>query len=398
MSDLWEKVRAFEAAREARRAGTYPYFRSFELNDGPEAVLDGRRVLMLGSNNYLGLTTHPKVRAAATEAIGTLGTSMTGSRFVNGTMALHEELEERLAEFYGYEAALVFTTGYQVNLAVCAALLGEGDVALIDRSVHASIYDGIRLALAGGARFVRYRRNSVTSLQRQLDRLQESEAALLIADGVYSAEGEVCDLPALLPPLEARGVRVLVDDAHGLGMLGPGGRGTAHHFGVESRVDLIGGTFSKSLASTGGFLVGRADVLDFVRHHAPSFIFAASGAPSTVAAALAALEVMQEEPWRIERLQENGRYVVEGLRSLGFDLGETSTAIVPVFIRDDARTLHVWQELLEEHGVYTNPFVSPGVQPGRALIRTSYMATHTRDHLDRALDAWTRVGRRHGLI
>lgn len=396
--DVWTKVREYGVAAEARRQGLYPYFRAFERNEGPEAVVDGRKVLMLGSNNYLGLTTHPRVREAAAEAARRFGTSMTGSRLVNGTLTLHRELEQRLAAFLGREEALVFTTGYQVNLAVCSALLREGDVAFVDRAVHASIYDGVRLGVANGAGVVRFGHNSAESLDRHLGKLAPEKGAMVLLDGVFSAEGDVARLDELVPVARRHGARILVDDAHGLGVLGPGGRGTAHHFGVEGQVDLLGGTFSKSLASVGGYLVGDADVLDFIRHQAPSFMFAASGAPSSVAAAAAALEVMQEEPWRMARLRENHEYLAAGLRSLGFDVGPTSTAIIPVYVRDDQRTLEVWRDLFEEFGVYTNPFVSPGVPPRQALIRTSCMATHERAHLDRALEALATVGRRHGVI
>jgi 8-amino-7-oxononanoate synthase len=397
--DVWDKVREFRAADEARAQGLYPYFRAFERNDGPEAVVDGRQVIMFGSNNYLGLTTHPKVREAASDAIRSLGTSMTGSRFVNGTTQLHHDLEERLADFYGREAALVFTTGYQVNLAVCSALLRDGDVALIDRGVHASIYDGVRLAMAHGARMVRFGHNSAESLDMHLSRLEEGdEGALVIIDGVFSAEGEIAKLDELLSIVRQHGARIMVDDAHGLGMVGPAGKGTAHHHGLGAEVDLIGGTFSKSLASVGGYLVGERAVIDYIRHHAASFMFAASGAPSTVAAAMAALEVMQEEGWRVDSLRENADYMIRELVSLGFEVGPTQTAIVPIYIRDDARTLAVWRELFEEHAIYTNPFVSFSVSPGHSLIRTSYMATHERAHLDRGLEALAIVGKKYGLI
>ncbi|HKJ02339.1 MAG TPA: pyridoxal phosphate-dependent aminotransferase family protein [Longimicrobiales bacterium] len=396
--DVWDKIREFRLAEEAREQGLYPYFRAFELNEGPEAIVDGRRVTMFGSNNYLGLTTHPKVREAAADAIRRLGTSMTGSRFVNGTMQLHRDFEERLADFFGREAALVFTTGYQVNLALCSALLRGGDVALVDRGVHASIYDGVRLGMANGARMVRFGHNSAASLERHLSRLEDDAAVLVLVDGVFSAEGEIARLDELVPVAKAHGARVMIDDAHGLGVLGPGGRGTVHHFGLEGQVDLVGGTFSKSLASVGGYLVGDRSVLDFIRHHAPSFMFAASGAPSSVAAAMAALEVMQEEPWRIDALRENFTYMIRELTSLGFEIGPTGTAVVPLYIRDDARTLAVWRELFEVHGIYTNPFVSVSVLPGHQLIRTSYMATHERAHLDRGLEALATVGRKFGVI
>lgn len=396
--DVWSKILAFREAEMARQEGLYPYFRAFDRNDGPEAVVDGRRVVMFGSNNYLGLTTHPKVREAAVDAIRNLGTSMTGSRLVNGTMRLHEEFEERLAAFYGREAALVFTTGYQVNLAACSALLGQGEVALIDRGVHASIYDGVRLAMANGARMVRFGHNSAESLDRHLGKLGNGAGAMVIVDGVFSAEGEIARLDELMVPIRAHGARILVDDAHGLGVVGPSGKGTAHHFGVQDEVDLIGGTFSKSLASVGGYLVGDRNALDFIRHHAPSFLFAASGAPSSVAAAMAALEILQEESWRVDRLRENFEYMIRELQSLGFEIGPTRTAVVPIYVRDDRLTAAVWRDLLENHSVYTNPFVGQSVLPGHSLIRTSYMATHERSHLDRGLEALEAVGKKHGVI
>lgn len=398
IADVWDKIAGFRTAAEGRAAGLYPYFRAFDAHEGPEAILEGRRVTMFGSNNYLGLTTHPKVREAAQDAVRRLGTSTTGSRLINGTLSLHAELEQRLAAFLGKPSALVFTTGFQVNLAVCAALLGEGDAAVIDRGVHASIYDGVRLAIARGARLVRFGHNSAASLDRHLSRLGDSHGALVIMDGVFSADGVVARLDEIVPVVRAHSARIMIDDAHGLGMLGPGGRGTAHHFGLEDEVDLLGGTFSKSLASVGGYLAGDEAVIDYVRHHATPFIFAASGAPSSVAAALAALEVLQEEPWRIQRLRSHAEYLSSRLRSLGFDVGTTETAIVPVHLGDDERTVRVWRDLLERHAVYTNPFLYPSVPPGGALIRTSCMATHDQTHLDQCLEAFGAVGRQHGLI
>lgn len=397
-ADVWKKAHDYRHADGFREEGLYAYFRAFEVNEGPEAVLDGRRVTMLGSNNYLGLTTHPKVREAASEAVRKFGTSMTGSRFVNGTMKLHLEFEERLADFYGRKGALIFSTGYQVNLAACSAMLSAGEVALVDRSVHASLYDGVRLAMSNGARMVRFGHNSAASLDRHLSRLDASEGALVLTDGVFSTEGDIARLDELVPVVRKYGARLLVDDAHGLGVVGPGGRGCAHHFGLEAEVDLIGGTFSKSLASVGGFLVGDPDVLDFICHNAPSFMFAASGAPSAVAAAMAALEVMQEEPWRVDRLRENAAYMRAELSGLGFDIGRAETAVIPLHIGDDIPTLHIWRDLFEDYSIYTNPFITPGVTLGRALIRTSYMATHERPHLDRALEAFAAVGKKHGVI
>lgn len=397
--DIFEKCYQFTTTENAKKMGVYPYFRPLDRNDGPEAILDGRRVLMLGSNNYLGLTTHPKVREAAEKAIREYGTSMTGSRLVNGSMKMHRELEEKLATFMGKESALVFTAGYQVNLSTLSALLSnKKSVAIIDRNDHASIYDGVRLGQTAGARMVRYKHNDPKSLERCLTELSPEEGALVITDGVFSTEGEIVRLPEMLPKIKQHGARIFIDDAHALGVIGPGGRGTAHHFGLQDQVDLIGGTFSKSLASIGGWLVGDPKVLEYIKHFAPSFMFAASAAPPCVAAAMAALDVMQEEPWRIDQLNENASYMRNELKRLGFDVGKSETSIVPVYIREDLRTIFLWRELLEEHGVYTNPFISPGVPPKQAMLRTSYMSTHTREQLDRGLEAFVKAGKKFGII
>jgi 8-amino-7-oxononanoate synthase len=379
--------------------GIYPFFRPLDLNDGPEAVINGKRVVMFGSNNYLGLTRHPKVKEAAKAAIDRFGTSMTGSRLVNGSMKLHEEFEEKLATWFGKECALVFTTGYQVNLAVCSALLSnKQSVAVIDRNVHASLYDGVRLGQAAGARLVRYKHSDAESLDKTLSKLEAGEGALVITDGVFSAEGEIAKLDEIVPVVKKHGARLFVDDAHALGVIGPEGRGTAHHFGVSDQVDLMGGTFSKSFASIGGWLVGERKVLDYVRHFAPSFMFAASAAPPSVAAAMAAFTVMREELWRIDKLRENFTYMRDQLRKMGFELGHTETAVIPIYIREDLRTIMMWRDLLEDHGIYTNPFISPGVPPKSAMLRTSYMATHEREHLDRGLEAFRAVGKKYGVI
>ena len=397
--DVFEKCYQFMAADNARKMGIYPFFRPLDLNDGPEAVIDGKRVVMFGSNNYLGLTTHPKVREAAKNAIDRFGTSMTGSRLVNGSMKLHEEFEDKLATWFGKESALVFTTGYQVNIATLSALLSnKKSVVIIDRNVHASLYDGVRLGQAAGARLVRYRHNDAEALDRALEKLDDAEGALVVTDGVFSAEGEIARLDELVPVVKKHGARLFVDDAHALGVIGPGGRGTAHHFGLSDQVDLMGGTFSKSFASIGGWLVGERKVLDYIRHFAPSFMFAASAAPPSVAAAMAAYEVMQEEAWRMDKLRDNYTYMRDELRRLGFELGHTETAVIPIYIRQDLRTIMMWRDLLDEYGIYTNPFISPGVPPKNAMLRTSYMATHERSHLDRGLEAFEKVGKKYGVI
>jgi 8-amino-7-oxononanoate synthase len=397
--DVFEKAYKFRAADNARKMGVYPFFRPLDFNDGPEAVLEGRRVTMFGSNNYLGLTTHPKVREAAIDAIQKFGTSMTGSRLVNGSMKMHNQLEEKLAAFFNKEAALVFTTGYQVNLATISALLSNKKcVAVMDRNDHASIYDGVRLGQAVGARMVRYRHNDPESLDRTLEELALDDGAFVITDGVFSAEGEIARLPEILQVAKKHNARIFVDDAHALGVIGPSGRGTAAHFGIGSEVDLIGGTFSKSLASIGGWLVGERKVLDYIQHFASSFMFAASAAPPCVAAAMAALEVMQEETWRIDKLRENYTYMREELIKMGWDVGHSQTAVIPLYVRQDLRTIMMWKELLDVHGIYTNPFISPGVPPKQAMLRTSYMATHSREQLDKGLEAFRIVGKKFGVI
>ncbi len=397
--DVFEKCFKFMTADNARAMGVYPFFRPLDFNNGPEAQLEGRKVIMLGSNNYLGLTTHPRVREAAKEAIDKYGTSMTGSRLVNGTMRLHKELEDKLAAYHGKEAGLVFTTGYQVNIATISALLAnKKSVAVIDKDDHASIYDGVRLAQAAGAKMVRYKHSDPAALDQALSELEDSEGALVVTDGVFSAQGEIANLPGIVEVTKKHKARILVDDAHALGVIGPGGRGTAAHFGIADQVDLIGGTFSKSLASIGGWLVGERKVLDYIQHFAYSFLFAASAAPPQVAAAMVALEVMQEEPWRQEKLRENFTYMRIELKRLGFELGKTETAVIPIYIRDDLKTVMMWKSLLDDYSIYVNPFITPGVAPKQQVLRTSYMATHERKHLDQALDAFEKVGKKFGVI
>ncbi|WP_437802063.1 aminotransferase class I/II-fold pyridoxal phosphate-dependent enzyme [Sorangium sp. So ce693] len=397
--DVFEKAYKFMTADNARAMGVYPFFRPLDFNNGPEAQLEGRTVIMLGSNNYLGLTTHPKVREAARNAIDKYGTSMTGSRLVNGSMRLHNELEQKLAAYHGKEAGLVFTTGYQVNIATISALLSnKRSVAMIDKDDHASIYDGVRLAQAAGARMVRYKHSDPAALDSALSEIADTEGALVITDGVFSAQGEIASLPGIVEVVKKHKARLLVDDAHALGVIGPGGRGTAAHFGLGKEVDLIGGTFSKSLASIGGWLVGERKVLDYIQHFAYSFLFAASAAPPCVAAAMASLEVMQEEPWRQEKLRENFTYMRTELQRLGFELGKTETAVIPIYIRDDLKTVMMWKSLLDDYSLYVNPFITPGVPPKQQVLRTSYMATHERKHLDHALEAFEKVGKKFGVI
>ena len=349
---------------------------------------------MIGSNNYLGLTTHPKVREAALEAIKRYGTSCTGSRFLNGTMKLHMEAEERLAAFVGKEAAVMFSTGMQANLGAVSSLIGKDDVAIIDKDDHASIVDGVRLGFGEMRRFVH---NDMDSLERQLKAVPEKSGVLVVVDGVYSMGGDIAPLPAIAEMCQKYGARLYCDDAHSLGVLGPQGRGTAAHFGLTDKVDLIMGTFSKSFASLGGFVAGDADVMQWVQHMARSNIFSASIPPSQVAAALAALEIMECEPERLERLWTITKKMREGYQSMGFNTGPSETPVIPIMIGDDNKTFAAWKTLFEA-GIYTNAVIPPGVPPNKSLLRTSYMATHTDEQLDFVLDTFYKVGKALELI
>ncbi|GIW71245.1 MAG: 2-amino-3-ketobutyrate CoA ligase [Planctomycetota bacterium] len=394
-ADIFAKAHAFDSADAARALGLYPYFLPLENNDGPVARLQGRQVIMLGSNNYLGLTADPRVREAAAQAARALGTSCTGSRLLNGTFCVHERLEERLAAFVGKEAALVFATGYQTNLGVLTALLGEHDTAVLDWHDHASLLDGARLARG---RLVRFRHNDLADLERVLaEARQHGGGILVVVDGLYSMEGDLAPLPEIAPLVRAAGARLFVDDAHGLGTVGPGGRGTAAHYGLTDQVDLIMGTFSKSFASVGGFVAGPARVIDYIRHFGRPMLFSASLPPPNVAAVDAALTVLLEEPERLERLHANAAMWRAGLRAMGFEIGRAEGPIVPVIVGDEARTLWLWRSLLDA-GVYTNCVLYPAVPRNRALLRTSVMATHEPAHLARALELFETVGRGLGII
>jgi len=380
-------------ARMAQAAGLYPYFLPLEDTEGTEVTIGGRRVLMIGSNNYLGLTTDPRVRQAAIEATKRYGTSCTGSRFLNGTLALHQELERRLAAFVNKQAALVFSTGFQVNLGVISCLVGRGDVVVADKDDHASIVDGCILALGEMRRF---NHNELTHLDRVLAGIDEKAGRLVVVDGVYSMGGDLAPLPEMLPIIKKHGARLMVDDAHSLGVMG-GGRGTAAHFGVTDQVDLIMGTFSKSFASLGGFIAGDEEVVHYIQHHARSLIFSASMPASNVASVLAALEIMETEPEHVERLWVVTERMRAGLIRLGFNMGPSVTPIIPIIVGQRDTTLLAWKMCFEK-GLYTNAVISPAVPPDQCLLRTSYMATHTDEQIDRALNILGEVGRELGLI
>ena len=391
--DVFEKCHQYTAAKEAKEAGLYPYFIPLTDSEGTEVTVGDHRLIMIGSNNYLGLTTHPQVRGAAIEATRRYGTSCTGSRFLNGTLELHLELERRLAEYVGTEAALVFSTGYQTNLGTISALVGRGDFVVTDKDDHASIVDGCRLAFGEMRRF---RHSDLAHLEHVLAGLPEEAGRLVVVDGVFSMGGDIAPLPEIVPLCLKYGARLMVDDAHSIGVLGRG-RGTAAHFGLTDQVNLTMGTFSKSFASLGGFIAGAADVIHYIQHHARSLIFSASMPPANAAAALAALAVMEAEPERIRRVNQIGERMRAGFRELGFNVGASETPIIPVIIGDDTHTFMAWK-VLYEAGIYTNPVISPAVPPELALLRTSYMATHTDEQLDRVLATFARVGRELGLV
>jgi 8-amino-7-oxononanoate synthase len=392
--DVFEKCRRDQRADEARRAGLYPYFREIASAQDPMVRIGGREIVMLGSNNYLGLTSHPVVKAAAAAAIERYGTGCAGSRLLNGTLDLHVELEARLAAFLRREAAVTFPTGFQVNLGVLSCLLGRHDEAFLDALVHACIVDGARLGFGAVRKF---RHNDAADLEARLARCPDGRGRLVVVDGVFSMEGDLCDLPALVAAVRRHGARLMVDDAHGLGVFGECGRGTPEHFGLEGEVDLLMGTFSKSLASVGGFVAGESAVIEFVRHHARSGIFSAALPPAAAAAALAALDVLEREPERRKRLWEITHTMQRELTGLGFDIGASASPVIPIVVGEDATAFAMVARLLEE-GVFANAVISPAVSPGRAMIRTSYMATHRHEHLDRALGALARVGRSLGVI
>ncbi|RCK72118.1 MAG: 8-amino-7-oxononanoate synthase [Anaerolineae bacterium] len=391
--DIFEKCNHFTIVREAIEGGYYPYFIPLSENEGSEVLYGEHRLIMCGSNNYLGLTTHPKVKEAALEAIRRYGTSCTGSRFLNGNLELHERLEQELAAWVGKPAALVFSTGMQTNLGTISALVERSDVVILDKYDHASIVDGARLAWGETKRF---RHNDMADLERVLASIPPEKGKLVVVDGVYSMEGDIAPLPELVTLCRRYGARLMVDDAHSLGVLG-GGRGTAAHFGVTEQVDLIMSTFSKSFASLGGFIAGDEVVIEYIQHHARALIFSASIPPANAAAALAALEVMRQEPERVQRVNAIGERVRNELRRMGYQIGNSQTPIVPILIGDDMRTVLAWKALFEA-GLFVNPVLSPAVPEGRQLLRTSYMATHTDEQIDRALELFEKVGRQIGLI
>jgi 8-amino-7-oxononanoate synthase len=391
--DLFEKCRKYTAAKDVMAAGFYPYFHVVESEQNPEVIVEGRKMIMLGSNNYLGLTSHPKVKKAAIEATKKYGSGCAGSRFLNGTLDIHVKLEEKLASFFSKEAALTFSTGYQTNLGIISSITGKDDVIVIDKFDHASIIDACRLSYATVKKF---KHSDMGSLEFVLKESGD-RGKLVVVDGIYSMEGDIAPLPDIVRLCKKYGARLMVDDAHGVGVLGKTGRGTAEHFGLEKEVDILMGTYSKSMASIGGFVAADNDVIHYMKHNSRPLIFSASPPPASVASVIAALDVIDQEPELRERLWHNTNKMMKAFKQMGFDTGITETPIIPLLMGEMEMAFTMWKTLFEQ-GVFVNPVVPPAVQQGRCMIRTSYMATHTDAMLDRVLDILEKAGKKLGVI
>ena len=379
---LYEKIAQFQDANIIREMGLYPYFRPIESGQDTEVVIDNKRVLMFGSNSYLGLTKHPKIKEASKKAIDKYGTGCAGSRFLNGTLDIHIELENRLAKYVGKEAAVLFSTGFQVNLGVLSSITGRNDYLILDEYDHASLIDGSRLSFS---KVIKYAHNDMDDLQRKLSILPEEAVKLIAVDGIFSMEGDIVKLPEIVQIADKFGANIMVDDAHSLGVIGHNGAGTASHFGLTKDVDLIMGTFSKSLASLGGFIASDAATIDYLKHRARALMFSASMTPGSVASVIAALDIIESEPERIAKLWDNTRYAMKLLLEEGFDLGPTESPILPIYVRDNHKTFLVTKQL-QDDGIFVNPVVSPAVPSDSSLLRFSLMATHTFDQIDEAIE------------
>ncbi len=392
-TDIFDKCQKLTIVKDLISADIYPYFRIIQSAQDPEVIVEGRKMIMVGSNNYLGLTNHPQVKRAAIEALNRYGSGCAGSRFLNGTLDIHVELEKKLARFMRKEAALVFSTGYQTNLGVISAIAGKDDVILIDKMDHASIIDGCRLSFSETKKF---RHNDMENLENLL-RQYNDKGKLIVVDGVFSMEGDITNLPVVVELAKKYDARVMVDDAHGIGVLGKTGRGTAEHFGLEHEVDIIMGTYSKSLASIGGFIAASEDVIDYIKHTARSLMFSASPPPASIASVSTAIDIIEKEPERRKRLWHNTNKMIRGFKALGFDTGSCQTPIIPLIVGDDQKAFTM-AKMLHDRGVFANVAVSPAVPNDKALIRTSYMATHTEEQLDKVLDTFQEVGKSLGII
>ncbi len=376
------KVRSYDAADRLKNANLYPYFRVIESEQDTEVMIDGKKALMFGSNSYLGLTNHPKLKEAAQHAVRQYGTGCAGSRFLNGTLRIHIELEEALADYLNKEAVLLYSTGFQANLGAIAPIAGRNDYIFIDEMVHASIIDGTRLSFG---KVMKYRHNDMQSLEQQLIRAEGSGSKIIITDGIFSMEGDIADLPGITRLAEKYDATIIVDDAHAVGVIGRNGKGTGDHFGLQHKMDMIVGTFSKSLASLGGFVAADRDMINYLKHNSRALIFSASMTPASAASALAALEIIRQEPERIDKLWKNTHYAMAKLKSAGFELGHTQSPILPIYLRDDLKTFQ-FARMMAEDGVFVNPVVSPAVRSSDSLIRFSLMATHSFEQIDRAVE------------
>lgn len=394
MKLLQEKLAKYTAPQQAKAAGVYPYFRAISSEQEPEVLIDGKKVLMFGSNCYSGLVSDPRIKEAAIEATKKYGTGCAGSPFLNGTLDLHKKLEQRIAEYIGKEDVMIYSTGFEVNLGVVSCLTGREDYILWDEQDHASIIEGRRLSFSTA---LKYKHNDMESLEKQLQKCDPDKVKLIVTDGVFSMEGDVANLPEIVQLAKKYNASVMVDEAHGIGVFGKGGRGTCDHFGVTKDVDLIMGTFSKSFASLGGFIATDKEITNFLRHHSRSYIFTASITPASTAAALKAIDIMEQEPERQEHLWEITKFALDGFRNMGCEIGNTSTPIIPLFVRDDYKTYHVVRDLFDE-GLFVNPVVSPAVAPQDTLIRFSLMATHTKEQVEYALTKIQQVFRKYDLI
>lgn len=402
--DLFEKCRNFTRADEAKASGNYPYFHAIEESEGPVVQIEGRKIIMAGSNNYLGLTTHPKVKEAAIKAVEKYGSGCSGSRYLTGTLDLHVELEARLAKFFGKEDCLLFSTGYQTAQGIIPTLVQHGDFVVSDKDNHACIVVGNLMANGANAlidqtsqTIVRYKHNDMQHLETVISKLPLESGKLIVSDGIFSTSGEIVNLPEMVKIAKKYNARIMIDDAHAVGVIGKGGRGTASHFNLEAETDLTMGTFSKTFASLGGFVVGDKVVINFLKHQASALMFSASPTPASVASALAALDILETHPELIDKLMRNARKMREGLKNLGFRVGEHDSAVVPVIIGDTDKVLLMWRHLFDA-GVFVNAFIRPGVPPGWEMLRTSYMSTHEDKHLDKILDIFSVVGKRLGVI
>lgn len=394
MKPLQQKLSAYDAPQKAKAAGVYPYFRAISSEQDTEVMINGKKVLMFGSNSYMGLTNHPKVIEAAVEATRKYGTGLAGSPFLNGTLTIHKDLEARLADYVGKEDAMIYSTGFGVNLGVVSTLTGREDYIILDEQDHASIIEGRRLSFSN---YLKYKHNDMESLEAQLKKCEPDKVKLIVTDGVFSMEGDVANLPEIVRLAKKYNATVMVDEAHGIGVFGRQGRGTCDHFGVTDDVDLIMGTFSKSLASLGGFIATDKTITNYLRHHSRSYIFTASITPASTAAVNAALDIIESEPERQEHLWKITKYALDNFRAMGCEIGHTSTPIIPLFIRDDYKTFRVTRDLLDE-GVFVNPVVTPAVAPQDTLIRYSLMATHTEEQVQRSLEAIEKVFKKNGLL